>query len=98
MQWNFCENGILKVENVKHHKIGENETPFNYKVEDDIYYSMEIYRWNLTTSEWVPFIAGHEIMLEFVMLDPYIRMPLKKVIGSPLYEAEFKAPDKYGVF
>ena len=31
--WNFGLNGILKAENVKHHKIGEKETPFNYKIE-----------------------------------------------------------------
>ena len=65
-----------------HHKAGETETPFNYKIEDEIYYSMEIYRWNNTISEGVPYIAGHDIMLEFVMLDPYIRIPLKKIIGS----------------
>jgi len=85
--WNFCENGLLKVANINHHKLGETETPFNYKIEDEIYYSMEIYRWNSTITEWVPYISGHDIMLEFVMLDPYIRMPLKKVLGSALYEA-----------
>jgi len=85
--WNFCENGILKVANIKHHKLGETETPYNYKIEDEIYYSIEIYRWNSNVTEWMPYISGHDIMLEFVMLDPYIRMPLKKNLGSALYEA-----------
>lgn len=96
--WNFGENGLLKIGRIHHHKTGEVEIPFNYKIEDEINYSIEIFRWNHTALEWVPYIAPHEIMMEFIMLDPYIRMPLKKKIGSPEYQATFKAPNKYGVF
>lgn len=83
--WNFCENGLLKVGKIFHHKAGENEIPFNYKIEDEIHYSIELLRWNHTSFEWVPYIAPHEIMMEFTMLDPYIRMPLTKKIGSPIH-------------
>lgn len=52
---------------------------------------MDIYRWNHTNQEWVPYICNdHKIMLEFVMLDPYFRVPLEKKIGSPTYQASFK--------
>lgn len=64
---------------------------------DDIEYSIEIFRWNRTSKVWQPYIA-QDFMLDFVMLDPYVRIPLKKDIGLPTFRAQFKIPDKYGVF
>ncbi len=81
---------MLRTGQITHHKQGETETPFNYKIEDEVYYSIEFFRWDRKSSEWVPYIAPHSIMLEWVMLDPYIRMPLKQIPGSPLHVAEFK--------
>lgn len=34
MLWNFKENGLLKVENIFHHKEGEDIIPYSYKIED----------------------------------------------------------------
>jgi len=75
------ESGVLKVGKIYHHKVGESEMPFEYKVMDDIEYSIELFKWSKITKKWEPFIAN-DIMLEFVMLDPYVRIPLKKESGS----------------
>ena len=34
MLWNFKKNGLLKVENIHHHKEGETDIPYSYKIEE----------------------------------------------------------------
>jgi len=48
-------------------------------------------------NKWVSYIAD-DLSLEFVMLDPYYRIPLKYDSKEGQYVAEFKIPDKHGVF
>jgi len=98
LKWNFGETGILKVERIFHHKAGDDSyQPSEYKIKDDIVYTVEISTWDSKTNKWVPYVTD-DLYLEFVMLDPYIRMPLKYNQARKQYTAEFKIPDKHGVF
>lgn len=38
-----------------------------------------------------------DVQVEFVMLDPHVRLPLKHQ-GNGTYSVQFKVPDVYGVF
>jgi oligosaccharyltransferase complex subunit beta len=65
-----------------------------------VYFATEIWQWDSDSDKWVPFNAPEgDILMEFVMLDPYYRIPLKQNAKEPAkYEVEFKIPDKYGIF
>jgi len=63
-------------------------------VKDRIEYSVVIEEWS--GSKWAPYISD-DIQIEFVMLDPYIRLPLK-VDGKGKYKIETVLPDVYGVY
>lgn len=96
--WNFGELGILKVDRIFHHKTGDNSyQPSEYKIKDDIVYTIDISTWDPKSSKWISFETD-DLTLEFVMLDPYIRMPLTFNESTSQYVAEFKLPDKHGVF
>lgn len=66
---------------------------------DDISYTIEIDEWNNKIKKWQPYKAN-DLQLEFIMLDPYVRMPLVKdpTKQNSKFYADFKLPDKYGVF
>ena len=45
--------------------------------------------------------AEDALQLEFTMLDPYYRLPLKRIATTAetsVYETSFKAPDQHGIF
>ncbi len=61
-------------------------------------YNVDFYEWDKRTGKWMAY-DNAAAQLEFVMLDPYYRIPLTQVSrGRPTYTAQFKAPDKLGVF
>jgi len=97
--WNFQESGVIQISNVKHFLQGDKKevAQFSYKIMDDVSYRADITLWDRHTKKWVPYVAD-DVVLEFVMLDPYIRTPLTHVKGTPTYKVDFKIPDKYGVF
>jgi len=94
IQWNFNERGVLKAENIKHHRVDEENAPFSYRIKDDIEYSVDISEWN--GEKWVPY-KGKDVQLEFVRLDPYVRTYLVHN-GKGTFTGKFKVPDVYGVF
>jgi hypothetical protein len=54
--------------------------------------------WDKKKGAWIAFDDA-DAQLEFVMIDPYYRIPLhQKAAGKPTYEAQLKTPDKLGVF
>jgi len=96
-RWALNERSVLRAENVRHHKIGpkgEKTVPAAYTVTDQLEYSVDINEWNGET--WVPYKAT-DVQLEFVMLDPYVRLPLKHD-NKGHYQLSFTAPDVYGIF
>lgn len=95
-KWALKERSVLRAQNIAHHRIvnGVKETPAAYTVKDQLEYSVDIHEWNGDT--WVPYKAN-DVQLEFVMLDPYVRLPLKHD-DKGHYSLQFTAPDVYGIF
>uniref|UniRef100_F6PZY0 Dolichyl-diphosphooligosaccharide--protein glycosyltransferase 48 kDa subunit n=1 Tax=Xenopus tropicalis TaxID=8364 RepID=F6PZY0_XENTR len=84
-RWVFKEEGVLRVGQVSHHRVGESSPPSAYTVTDLVEYSIVIEQ--LSNGKWVPF-DGDDIQLEFVRIDPFVRTFLKKnvkQVGSKLY-------------
>ncbi len=71
--------------------------PENYRVTDDIEFSVEVHE-KAPNGSWKPFIAN-DIQLEFVMLDPlYIITLSHQNQSSAVYSAQYKVPDRLGVY
>lgn len=93
-EWVFKEHGVLRVGEVKHHRVGEAAPPVAYTVEEDVVYSIRIEE--LVNGNWESF-NGMDVQLEFFRIDPFIRITLNKS-NDGLFVARFKLPDVYGVF
>lgn len=91
--WAFQKSGVLKVGSVQHHRAGENATPSDYTVKDNVEYSIEILQ--LEGEKWVPF-KGTDVYLEFVRIDPFVRTNMMRKDG--LFVSKFVVPDVYGVY
>lgn len=58
VEWNLQEKGVLKVDNIKHNKLGDKwngANPENYKREVDIEYFIDINE--KKNGEWIPYVA-----------------------------------------
>jgi len=96
-QWNFAERGLLRASNLTHKLAGSHTVnPQQYRIKDEIDFSIQIEEWSQSKQAWVPF-TENDVQLEFVMIDPYIRTTLKHD-GHGNYATRFTAPDVYGVF
>jgi oligosaccharyltransferase complex subunit beta len=93
-KWVFKETGEIRVKSVKHHKEGEKEAPASYTITEPVVYTIEIEE--QIDGAWKPYVAN-DIQLEFVRIDPFVRLTLKSV-GGGRYQAKFKIPDVYGVY
>ena len=94
VNWVTKKTGVLRVVSVEHHRQGEQQPPESYTIEENVEYKIKIE--TLTgDGQWVPFDA-HDVQLEFVRMDPFVRTTLKQ--EGDLYVARFKLPDVYGVF
>ncbi|KAI9292234.1 Dolichyl-diphosphooligosaccharide--protein glycosyltransferase 48 kDa subunit [Neoconidiobolus thromboides FSU 785] len=102
-KWNFQEFGVIKCMGINHHRINEVEAPSNYRINDEIKYSIKLAEYSNNT--WLPF-QKKDIQLEIIMLDPYIRTYLafekvetdKDGNSYSIYSTQVKLPDVYGVF
>jgi len=92
--WVFKQRGVLRVSEVKHHKLGESSPPAAYTIEDNVFYSIKIEE--LVKGQWQSFRAS-DVQMEFFRIDPFIRTTLNRTRGG-LFTAQFKLPDVYGVF
>jgi len=104
--WTFNEIGVLKVGKIEHY-LNEGGVKSNvsnpkiYRVKNDVTYEIELseYSWD----HWEPFNlpSGDVAQLEFSMLSPFHRLPLKVATTtktSTIYTASFKLPDQHGIF
>lgn len=92
-KWVFKEEGVLRFGKVEHHRKGEKTPPEAYTIMEDVVFSIEIEIFK--DGKWLSYDAD-DIQLEFVRIDPFVRIPLVKK-GSK-YEAQFRIPDVYGVY
>nr|CAG4644763.1 EOG090X05EE [Leptodora kindtii] len=93
-RWVFKEEGVLRVGQVKHHRVGENESPQSYTIMEKVVYAIEVEK--LEGDKWVPFTAD-DIQLEFVRIDPFVRTTLRSR-DDGVFQTEFVIPDVYGVY
>lgn len=101
-RWNFLEKNVLRMSKQTSYKLGEDHigTPYMYRIMDEIIFKIDIEEYDGNSKSWNPYISD-DVQLEFVMLDPHIRMylsPPQKGSKSSTYTAQFKSPDVYGVF
>lgn len=83
LKWTLGQNGILKAGTLVHNRVGSSETmPQNYKLSENVYFATELWQWDSDTDRWVPFNAPEgDVLMEFVMLDPHYRIPLKQSVA-----------------
>lgn len=94
-RWVFKEQGVLRLSNVSHHKAGEKNAPSSYTITEDVVFSVVIEE--LEDGVWKGY-PGEDVQLEFVRIDPFVRIFLKKVDSKGKFQAKFKIPDVYGVY
>ncbi|TPX33262.1 dolichyl-diphosphooligosaccharide---protein glycotransferase [Synchytrium microbalum] len=108
-KWAFHEKGVLKVRKFCHHEkngtqqLGTYHQGPTYRIKDYFTYEIDISKYE--SDEWKPFTTN-DLLLEAIMIDPYVRIPLKPTTShtpsaypdAQYYEATFQLPDVYGVF
>jgi len=93
--WCFKQSGVLKVESISHHRKGEVETPSFYTIKEEAVYTIVVKE--LVNGEWVAF-DGNDMQMEFVRIDPFVRVTMENKGKSGEMVANFKVPDTYGVY
>jgi len=91
--WCFGERGVLRVDSISHHLVGESSPPDFYTIREMVEFSIQVSEKKEGT--WVPF-AGKDVQVEFVRIDPFVRATMKNNNG--LISTQFKIPDVYGVY
>lgn len=59
VEWNLQERGVLRVDNIRHNKVGDKwdgANPENYKRQVDIEYFIDVYQ--KKAGQWIPFVAS----------------------------------------
>jgi oligosaccharyltransferase complex subunit beta len=103
MTWALGERGILRVARAEHWKVGTSarrETVKHYRIGDRLHLELCVEEWDGRLSEqtWQPWLKGEDLQLEWVMLDPYVRIRMQRNTESGCYTAEFDTPFKHGLF
>jgi len=93
-KWVFAERGVLRFRDIQLKKVNPGAYPDVFTINDTIHYSIVIEE--KQGSKWVPY-KGEDVQLEIIMLDPYVRVPLKSK-GDGNFSVEQRLPDVYGVF
>jgi len=96
-RWVLRERGVLRVTDPKQQKVpGSSSTKTaGYRITDLIDFSVHINEWN--GKEWAG-LSSKSVQMEFVRLDPYVRVFMTSVNEPGKFELRFNAPDVYGVF
>jgi len=91
--WCFKERGLLRVESIDHHLVGESSPPEFYTIRQMVEFQIRVSE--KKDGEWVPFL-GNDMQVEFVRMDPFVRSMMNNKNG--LISTQFKIPDVYGVY
>jgi len=91
--WCFQETGVLKVDSIEHHLVGEKESPAFYTIYELVEFSVNIQE--KTNGVWAPY-QGKDVQVEFVRIDPFVRATMTNS-GGRIW-TQFKIPDVYGVY
>jgi len=93
--WCFKESGVLRVESITHHRKGEVETPNFYTIKEEAVYTIVVKEY--VNGEWVAY-DGTDMQMEFVRIDPFVRVTMENKGKTGEMVANFKVPDTYGVY
>jgi len=93
--WCFKQSGVLKVESVSHSREGESEAPSFYTIKEWCRYTIVVKE--LVGGKWVGF-NGQDMQMEFVRIDPFVRVTMENAGGAGTMVAKFQVPDTYGVY
>lgn len=96
LRWVYKESGILRTENVKYYSVQKHSHTL-YTCTDKVHYQLDVEEYDHHTSSWKPYVA-QDLMVEFVMLDPWIITKLNNHVGTSTYSAEFVTPTKAGIY
>ncbi|KAK4532043.1 hypothetical protein CCYA_CCYA10G2900 [Cyanidiococcus yangmingshanensis] len=103
MTWALGERGILQVTRTEHWKVQTNagrEPSNRYRIGDRLHLELCIQEWDgrVHEQQWRPWLAGDDLQVEWVMLDPYVRARMQRSEENGCYAAEFNTPSKHGLF
>ena len=87
MAWTFQQTGIIRAGNMFYHGEGGSTKETVYNVGEKIYFQAEVETLEAGT-QWKPLSTG-DLQVEFVMLDPWVRIPIHQVNETAIYNAEF---------
>lgn len=93
-RWALRRRGVLRASPLRHALLGGPPSPSLYRIKDEVAVAVDIEE--CAEGGCRPFKAG-DVALEFVMLDPYLRVPLVAA-GNGTFAATVTVPDVYGVF
>merc|ERR1719203_2687526 len=91
--WCFQMAGVVRIDSVEHHLVGEKSPPEYYTIKEMAEFSVVMSE--LVNGEWVPF-TGTDVQMEFVRIDPFVRLAMTNTNGR--LSTKFMIPDVYGVF
>ncbi|KAF3928301.1 hypothetical protein AA313_de0209175 [Arthrobotrys entomopaga] len=104
--WTFKETGALRVDMIEH--FGEEFGPDRkngdiYRVKHDVSYAIALSEYSYDHFHRFTAPETDSVQLEFTMLDPYYRIPLRPTEdsshkNSTVYRTTFKTPDQHGQF
>jgi len=91
--WCFHQSGVIRIDSVNHHLVGEKSPPEFYTIKEDVTFTAVMSE--LINGKWVPY-TGTDVQMEFVRIDPFVRQTMINNKGT--LTATFKIPDVYGVY
>lgn len=100
MIWLLQIRGVIRMSHVSYDKAGSDKE--QYRIGDAAHFEIGLAEWNRKSGKWVPHVARDPLLLEFWMLNPYLRVPLSHngtLVGdAAVHSVDFQIPDVYGVF
>jgi len=99
-KWCFGERGLLRAVEVEWRGEGTGgANASTVRMNERVSFSMRVEEWRGEAQKWIPFRA-EDIQLEFVLLQPYIRITLQpeSTPAGLVYRTSFITPDQHGVF
>ena len=78
------KTGVVRAGNMHYRGIDADVRETVYNVGEKIYFQVEVE--TLSGTQWRPY-STDDLQVEFVMLDPWVRIPLTQVNGTAIYNA-----------
>mmetsp|Transcript_11081 Transcript_11081/g.33988 ORF Transcript_11081/g.33988 Transcript_11081/m.33988 type:complete len:440 (+) Transcript_11081:167-1486(+) len=96
VSWTFGDRGVLRAENLRHSRLGEDVELDTYRVKDKLSVRVNIFEWIGSEAAWRP-LDESDVQIEFTSLNPYVRARLI-ADGNGTFSATIPAPDHIGIY